>query len=281
MCKRIFAVLFAAASIFPAVLSAQSLWKTTRHKPAIGLEWLHPNFKDNDERLYTTTYSGWVGCASLQVPLSQKMLFVTEWPFVHGHVSSQSSLYNYTMNTKQSYLGNPYLGFEITEKNAAYVTRVGVRLPLAPEDKLIARSTGFFTDYDRFEAFLSDYLPIMISGSYRQRDASGLQLKLIGGMSALIYVGDARGADRLEVFLNYSPQFEYVTKRVALSGGITGRLLMTESGDMSGRSIHQLGIQASFAIGRVWPGVHFRAPLDDSLRAFLKSVWGANVSLEL
>jgi hypothetical protein len=265
----------------PLALSAQSIWLEAGHKRSFGLEVLKPNFKNEDAGSFSSTNSGWVVFAALRLPVSGKILFVGELPFVHGSSKTESSFFDVNRSDSQSFLGNPYLGFEFADRTGAFTTEVGLRVPVTPDDKFLGVITGIYSEYDRFEAFVPDNLPVMAIANYRYRDPSGFVLKLRGGPSLLIYTGDSDFNDDVELFLGYSAQTGYESERFSILGGITGRaLLTTEDASFDERSIHQLGFNASVGLGQVRPGVHFRLPLDDDLKAIIDSVLGLNLGVQ-
>jgi len=47
------------------------------------------------------------------------------------------------------------------------------------------------------------------------------------------------------------------------------------------RTIHQLGLSASYTTGRFIPGILFRVPMDDDLSEILDFVFGINVGYRL
>ncbi len=277
-----FIIVFAAlccAILLPSQLSAQSIWLEAGHKRSFGLEVLKPNFKNEGDATFSSTSSGLVVFASLRLPVSGKILFVGELPFVHGSSETKSSFFN--SSKSQNVFGNPYLGFEIADRAGAFTTEVGLRVPVTPEDKYLGVITGIYTEYDRFEAFLSDNLSVMTIANYRYRDQSGFALRLRGGPSLLIDTDKGSFDDDVELFIGYSAQAGYESEQFSILGGVSGRALLTEEGGNFGdRSVHQLGINASMGLGKVRPGVHFRLPLDEDLKEAIDSVLGVNLGVQ-
>jgi len=267
------------ATLMPASLSAQSLWLERRHERAFGLEVLKPNFTNDDAGQIITTNSGLVVFATLRLPVSGKILFVGELPFAHGSSETKSSFSSFNRSESQNIFGNPYLGFEITDRTGAFTPEFGVRVPVTPEDKFLGVITGLYADYDRLEAFLPDTLSVMTLANYRYRDQSGFALKLRGGQSLLF--DTSRYGGGAELFISYSAQAGYESERFSILGGVTGRALLTEeNASFAERSIHQLGFNASVGLGKVRPGVHFRLPLDDDLKNVIDSVLGVNLGVQ-
>jgi len=273
--KKSLSCFMMAALSFTALLSAslhaQSIWLDRSHDKTLGLEVLRPNFKtaDND------AVSGFAVFLSMRAPLSKQLHFVGELPFVKSNFESSSIFFR---SGSQSMIGNPYLGLEIGRQDSPLFGEFGIRLPIASEDKFGAALVGFLTDFDRLEAFIPNALPITGMLNYHHRDASGFALRLRGSPSLLINTG---GEDA-ELFIGYSAQAGYESERLRLLGGLTGRANLTEEeADFSERSIHQLGFNASFGLGKIRPGFHFRLPLDEDLKDSLDSVFGFNLGFQL
>lgn len=280
MSKRI-SVLMLATLFVPLALSAQSIWLERSHQRAFSLEVLRPNFKNESDAFFTQSNSGWVVFATLRLPVSGRILFVGELPFTHANAETKSVRFNINESESQSVFGNPYLGVEITDRTGAFITEIGLRVPITPDDKFLGTITGLYSEYDRLEAFLPKVLSAMTIANYRYHAPSGFAFKLRGGPSLLIYTGDDAFDDDVELFMSYSAQAGYETERWSILGGVTGRaLLTTEDASFDERSIHQLGFNASVGLGQVRPGVHFRLPLDDGLKESLDSVLGINLGVQ-
>lgn len=278
--QKLFAVFALIVLGWPVPLSAQSLWMERGHERTLGLEILKPNFKNENDGFFAQSNSGLVVFASLRLPVSGKILFVGELPFAHGSFETKSSFYN--SSESQNAFGNPYLGLEIKDRTGAFITELGLRLPVTPEDKFISALTGLYADYDRLEAFLSKTFSLMTLANYHYRDQSGFALRLRGGPSLLIYTGKDSFDDEVELFMSYSAQAGYESERFSILGGITGRAILTEQdASFEERSVHQLGFNASVGLGKVRPGVHFKLPLDDDLKRSMNSVLGFNLGVEI
>jgi hypothetical protein len=269
-----------AAMSFPISSPAQSIWLDRRHDKTITLEILKPNFDGEDN----TTLATSALFLSFRSPLSKKLHFVAELPFAHSgfEAINRGESGSTSVDESESTLGNPYFGLEIAGQSSPVFAEIGIRVPFAAEDKLGAVVTGFFTDFDRFEAFLPDLVPITGMLNYYHKEASGLAIRLRGGSSLLINHNKEKNEDATEWFLGYSAQAGYESERVSVLGGVTGRANISEGDlDFGERSIHQLGFNASVGLGNVRPGVHFRLPLDDDLKNSLDFVLGFNLGIQL
>jgi len=123
-----------------------------------------------------------------------------------------------------------------------------------------------------------------ISGmlNVHQVDQSGFVFRLRGGPSPLINTNKDEFEDGTELFIGYSAQVGYESEAVSVLGGFTGRANLTESNsDFGDRSAHQIGFNTSVGLGKIKPGVHFRLPLDKSLKDALDFVFGLNLGVQL
>lgn len=272
---------FAVATIIlllPFSLTAQSIWVDRSHNKTIALEILKPNlagdFYDN------TTFPTSAMFFSLRLPISNRLNFVSEFPLAHAGVDYSSDFFEF--DESETGIGNPYVGLEILNENSTFFTEIGVRAPLTPESNL-GTTVGLFADFiDRSEAFWPDVLSVIAAQNYHHRAPSGFTMRLRGGPSFWIYTGDEDTDADVELFLLYSAQAGYELHNVSLMGGLSGRMIVTESDlNIGERTLHQFGASASVDLGRVRPGVQFRLPLDEDFGDFLDSVFGVSLAIEI
>jgi hypothetical protein len=276
-----FAAALALATIIfllPIALPAQSIWLDRRHSKIIALEIIKPNLSEGF--FSNTTFPTSVMYLSVRWPINEKLNVVGELPFAHGGIEFNSDFFDF--NESESTIGNPYLGLEIRGQGSEFFTEIGARAPLASESNL-GTTIGFLSDFvDHGEAFFPDVVSIVAVENYQHRAASGLTARLRGGPSFWIYTGSGDLDDDVELFLLYSAQAGYESDIFSLIGGVSGRLLATESGlDIGERTAHQLGASASVDLGRVRPGVQFRLPLDNDFQELLDFAFGLNLGIEL
>lgn len=271
-------LLFAATALLPFSLAAQSIWADRSHNKTIALEILKPNltgeFYDN------TTFPTSALFLSVRLPINDRLNLVGEFPLAHAGVNFSFDFFEF--KESGTGIGNPYVGLEIQGENEAFFTEIGARAPLAPESNL-ASTIGFLTDFiDRGEAFLPDILSVIAVQNYLYRAPAGFIMRLRGGPSFWIYTGRENIDEEVELLLLYSAQVGYASNNFSLMGGLSGRMIVSE-GDLniSERTLHQFGTFASIDLGRVRPGVQFRAPLDEGFKDFLDFAFGVNLALEL
>jgi hypothetical protein len=250
-------------------LSAQSLWTDQSSDRAISVEFLKPEFEGDDDTDFLTSTIVLSG----RMPISPTIAGEAELPFTRYGID------NDVIDRSESAVGNPYLGVRIRSRSVVY--RVGIRLPIAPEDKATALTAGRLTDYDRFEAFLSNVLAVNASATGQARLSDQATLQFGGGPVLLVSTEDT-GGDDAEVYAQYFLLGEFDARTVLVKAGFTGRALLTESDlDFGERSIHQFGLGASLNTGMVRPGLLVRIPLDKDLREDVDYVVGLNVTVIL
>jgi hypothetical protein len=181
-------------------------------------------------------------------------------------------------------VGNPYIGAEIRGRETLVVGEFGVRLPLTKEsgDLDFAPLVGVFADFvDRAEAFSADILSLHAAVRYEYESPGGLSLVARFAPVFWIDTGDAF-ADMTELLFVYGANVGYRKPPFAVSGGLRGRLMMTEvTTTIGGRSAHEAVAAAAAAFGRFQPGVQVRLPLDDDLRDVLDLVVGVSLGVAL
>ncbi|MCK6618946.1 MAG: hypothetical protein HUU32_13015 [Calditrichaceae bacterium] len=260
-----------AGLVLPQSGLAQSYWVNRSQPKTISLEILKPDFAGDANTTFTTS----VIFLGIQFPVAKKTLIVAELPFAHFGLNEEG--YD---GQSESAIGNPYLGLEFGAKNSGVSGEIGVRAPLTSNEKISAVLTGFFTDFDRLEAFVPDILSLAGMVNYKYKSAGGAFARLRGGPVFWIPTGDSE-ADN-ELWLAYGFQAGYESQQVGFSIGFTGRLLATEEDlELGERTFHQLGLAADFGLGNVRPGVHLRLPLDEDLSDVIDMVFGVNLAIQL
>ncbi|UCG51420.1 MAG: hypothetical protein JSW58_14730, partial [Candidatus Latescibacterota bacterium] len=228
---------------------------------------MKPNFEGDANRTFFTS-ANFLSCRFR----FQKVAIVGEIPFAHYGVDNGSS------DSGDNALGNPYVGVELWSREDVFF-ELGGRLPVAPDDDEeggAAAMVGLFTDFvDRLEAFASDAVPIVAAFNYLYKGQSGLGFRLRGGTSFQIATGER---EETEWFVLYGTQIGYWGPVVNFSGGLSGRLWVTEdAGSFGEQTWHQVVLALGFAPGVVQPSVNIRFPLDEDLSDILDWVVGINL----
>ncbi len=258
-------------------LSAQPIWLTQTEGNFVSIEVLKPNYEGGRGLSFITSATFITGRFSV----GENVAFVGELPLVY----SKSNFTNFDFTTgelivtegteTETMVGNPYVGLEFRRPGANNYFELGVRLPIAPDDKFVAPQIGEDADFDRFEAFLTDFIPISGRLNYQKKNASNVVLRLRGG--ATVFVPTNEGDT--EMFFDYGGQVEFEIQKISIIGGITGRMFVTEDElDLGERTAHQFGASASLNLGTVSPGIHLRIPIDDEFDA--DYILGLNVVIQ-
>ena len=266
-------VLGVVLALLPVTAAAQTIWTSSERTTNLTLEWLRPDFEEGDDVSFFT--SGLFLSGRLAV--SDKLNLVADLPFAYydAEVSSGGG------NESDATIGNPYLGLEVGRVDSPIWGELGLRVPLAPSDNL-AVGSGFYSDYDRCEAFMPDILSFVGIANYQYRHDTGFSMRLRGGPLVLVDTDEALADSDSEVYAIYSLQGWYDTARMRFGAGFTGRLWASESDlDFKERSVHHLGLAMAGKFRGVEPGLHFRLPLDEDLTDYMNYVFGINVTVPL
>lgn len=267
--------------IGPSSLFAQSTWIDRSHTKTIFLELLRP-IKEG----FTASSLG--SFFSLRTQIATNTFLLTEIPLAHAGFDRISRPGTSTT------LGNPYVGGEVWDQDRTKFVEFGLRVPTAREygakeygDNNLYLSTtfGVVSAFDRFEAFTPNTLSIVGMFNYNHRDKGSakrppMTIRLRGGPVFLFNTDPDPFEDRSEVWLNYSVHFwdQREGRRFSITGGVTGRMILTEEGSLGDRTIHQFGFAFSFSLGQAHLGTHFRLPIAER---GLDPVFGLNFGLNL
>lgn len=270
--------------------SAQSIWIDRSADRAIWLEIQKPDFTDEylgggffSEPLQTTFTTAAL-FLSARWRVSGPLVLRAELPFINVGIKDQYYIdpLGDTIQVEggsENQFGNPFIGLEVGAPGSPLTGEFGVRFPIVDDQHLFSSGFGVFGDYDRFEAFFPDIMTFTAIANYQYRGPTGLLLRLRSGPAFMVVT---EGGGDPELFADYSAQAGYQGSRVTVLAGLTGRALVTESDLSFGeRTIHQLGLSASYATGRFIPGILFRVPMDDDLSEILDFVFGINVGYRL
>jgi len=268
----------------------QSIWLDRSVDKALWLEIQKPDFTDEylgggffSEPLQTTFATASL-FLSARWRVSGPLVLQAELPFINAGVKDQMYIdpFGDTVQVdggSENQFGNPLVGLEVGLPGSPLSGEFAVRFPIVDDEHEFSSSLGLFADYDRLEVFLPDIMTFTARANYRYRGPTGLLLQFRAGPAFMVVT---EGGGDPELFADYSAQAGYQGNRVTVLAGLTGRALITES-DLSfnERTIHQLGLSASYAFGNFIPGLLFRVPMDDDLGDILDFVFGINVGYRL
>lgn len=265
-------VAWLACLVLPAGVNAQSPWLVPRSDRAVHLEILKPSF-DEDWAEYTfTTFALFL---SGRFAVGDNIVLVGELPFATVGVEVEG------FDESESTVGNIYLGAEFGGTDSPAFGEFGVRLPLTKDTDYFGFEFMFMDVVDRWEAFIHEVASVHAATNFRYAAENGLGFR--GRFAPVVWfdAGDAL-ADDVEFFVLYSAQALFQGANVAVSGGFSGRLWVTvEDADLGERTLHQFVLAASYGLGRWWPGVQIRVPLDEDLTEAIGPAFCLSLGVQL
>ncbi|NIR47263.1 hypothetical protein GWO43_02195 [candidate division KSB1 bacterium] len=254
-------------------LTAQPIWVDTGTNNFVALEILKPNFSSRANTTFATSTIFLSG----RFRTSDNAFFVGELPFAHRGFDNGPRIAN-----SETAVGNPYLGMEFHHPDRNTFWEIGIRLPIVPENNSSAKSLGRDSDFDRFEAFLHNFVTVLGKVNFMPESSSNLTPRIRVGPTVLIPIGEPAETADIELFLDYSAQVGYNGQRFGFLAGLTGRLFVSEDElDFSERTFHHLGIAANVAFDNVRPGIHLRLPLDEFITDRVDFIFGVNLAVQL
>jgi len=262
--KRFIPLVMLAAFLLPQTLPAQPIWIGAGEMDGLILEWQKP-FLDNSDGagfFLSTLFLGY------RQRTSESLLIHIEMPMSNFDGDDGGEFL----------LGNPYIGLGFGSEDAIFTGDVGVRVPIADEDKWVARRWANYGDIDRMDAFEPNAVPV--SGLLRFRTmfpATKLGLRAHFGPSAVVFTED-RGDDIMDVYLKYGLVGMYEDEGVLVQLGFSGLYDVSEDeGDFDSNSLHQIGMTVNADVGAgIWPGLLLRFPLDERYKNAIDLVLGIN-----
>ncbi len=221
--------------------------RTSEH--AIWIEWLKPSFPQS------TPFGNGVLFAVYRGRISPKTFLVVDLPVSNADLVSGGS-------AKQTGVGNPYVGLEYGQADAATYWEGGIRLPLASRDDFLASLVGVETDFDRAEAFVPDLVSITTRFNYHSVKPSGSMFHLRPGLTFWIPTSGGEA----EMLFDYALIGGYEKGRVTAGAQLSGRLNVTSGGgNFANRTVDQLSFFGRLRFGSLIPGLELRVPLGDKL----------------
>jgi hypothetical protein len=258
-----FAFFILTILLLPQVLVSQQVIQNYSLKPSVGLEVSKVKF-EHESKLAAMT-SAWF--LSMQYPVGEHVAVVAELPFsylkVSGHDDSENTF------------GNPFLGLHLQTHNPMVSALIGVRLSAVSDDKVSARSYGYYSDLRRLDAFFDNLIPIHASFLFYNHAPNGTLVQINAGGSLFLYQNTPAGGKKSDFLLNYSIQFGYKSDQGSVLAGLFGKMNVTgEHMDISQRTIHQFTLQASARLNQYEPGFQILFPLDKEYSEYIKFTYG-------
>jgi len=263
-------VAWLAYALLPAGAAAQSPWLVPRSDRAVHLEILKPSFKDGDEFTFTTLGVFLSG----RFAVGENIVLVGELPFANVGVGDG-------IDESESAVGNIYLGAEFGGTGSRAFGEFGVRLPLMKEADYFGFVFWLMDPVDRWEAFLHEVASVRAAVNYRYAAPTGLVVGFRLAPVLWIDVGESL-ADDVELFGLYGAHAGYEAANVAVVGGFSGRAIITEEdADLGERTFHEFVLAASYGLGRWWPGLQMRVPLDEDLTDTIGPAFSLSLAVQL
>jgi hypothetical protein len=199
------------------------------------------------------------------------VVLIGQLPFVNAKVDGASS--------GALLIGNPFFGAG-TSSTGRFFGDIGVRIPVvsaSTAERQFAELVGLIGDWQDLEAYLEDVLTIRGTAGYRYRAANHFGMRAALRPTLAAPVG-GNGGDS-ELFLDYGIQGGYETDRASAGLTFTGRALVTESGSIGERTVHDVALGGSMTFGRFRPGVLIRVPIENDVGNALSTSLGITLQL--
>ncbi len=253
-------------------LAAQSYLLPGTPQKGVWLEISHP-----DVEVFEVSAPSTAWYASGRYPLAPRFWGVAELPFAYGKLNRPAGV----ESDGSTVLGNPYLGIEYALTDRIQL-EAGGRLPLTTADEQsFGDVVGFLADPLRGEAFMQDVVPISGGVVFHHGLAGGVDLRARGGLTSLFWRGDDDLGETMTA-LDYGVMALVPRGAARFGGGVTGRWDVSADEDgFAENSLHQLGLNADYAFGRMRPGITLRVPLDSDYRDMVKSSVGISLQVTL
>lgn len=264
-----------AAFFWGSAASAQTYWMYPGETNTISLEVHKPKF-DRAEGFGTLTT---IWFLSGRFRAGDKLSVCLDMPVSNVDIDKTV----HPTHDDETLFGNPYFGIEgrLSELDAPHIitARLGLRPPLASDEKMGAADIGFFTAYDRFEALIPDWWTVQGGFGYSRTLEGGIKYSVNIDGNLILPTED--GPDN-ELLLNYNLAFLFPVEKVSFGAGFNGRWLVTESDlDFGQATIHQLGFVGKYDFGQFSPGLHLRIPIDEDLSDIIDYMYGFNLTYHL
>ncbi len=273
MLRIMIKILFLPILLFsPNVSFGQSIWLGEAPTSSASIEIYQPTM--DTATAEGTSVGTTVWFFSGRTPFTPQVIGITELPLAFASFRE----YQGDLNVSSSTVGNPYLGLEIGDQETIY-GEFGIRLPATQDDELVAQTIGGFADVDRSDAFTPHFVTLLGKVNFIAHESTGRFFRARAG--SRLEVNTENSGDPAEVYFDVNLLTGYVTPTYRMIGGYALNLAASEGAKFSDRTLQQLGASVSFALGRTWPGVQLRVPLDQNVNDIIDFVIGLSLTLDL
>jgi hypothetical protein len=159
-----------------------------------------------------------------------------------------------------SAFGNPRIGFMKYTEGAPIAWGVGIRAPMAPDDKS-AVGSGYLADPIFAGTWRADYLTADFMVAWSNENEGGITPMVYGGVELSYYTGDL-DIDSTEFFIPFMAAVSYPMANGSLMGGLAGNFWLTEDDGVNwDNPLLMAGVGYTFAMGNVSPELWFGIPI--------------------
>lgn len=258
-------------------LHGQSMWTVGQTRKEVSVEFLSLAFNSDN---FIDDISGYSMYITGRLPFGEHNAFMLMLPYAHGEFPTYTMWFFTVQGQNHSTVGNVYIGVELFKPETGMTTNIGLFLPTVDKVKGTAIMSGLFSDIDRYEAFVPEFVSLAFRAGNHINPDNGLGLRLRAGITGMLNTAsESNGGDSFEAMMVYAAQPTITAGAVQIIAGFSGRMMLTESGDLEDRVMHQAGISGTVTVGSVRFGAYYRLPINDMLKTFMKSSVGGNVTL--
>jgi len=160
-----------------------------------------------------------------------------------------------------SAFGNPRIGFMKYKEGSSMAWGVGIRPPLAPDDKA-AVGWGYLADPVFAGTWQSDYLTADFMVAWSQQNEGGISPMVYGGVEFSYYTGDNDAVDSTEFYIPFMAGMSYPMANGSLLAGLAGNFWLTEDdGSTWDNPLMMAGVGYTFPMGNLMPEIWFGFPI--------------------
>ena len=278
------AVLLISLLLFPAMLSAQSLWvdhgeeKTYISveiiKPIAAVDSIYKDFWYTELQPEYTALSGAMIITG-KYALGKNFVLAADLSVAHGELVGEK----YEAIGSQTIFGNPYIGAEYYLPETPLFFEMGFRIPVVPDEKGVASISGIYSDFDRAGAFYPHIVPVYAAMNYEKITKSKILLRARTGVTLWFNSKEVGAYREPTVFLNYALQTGYYDPRVTIIAGLTGSFDANSNPKFPEKAhILEFGTTVTVPFGNFRPGINFRVPGNNITQEFIDYVFGLNLA---
>jgi hypothetical protein len=261
----------------PSSANSQAMWLERPEGNSISLEVYRPAIPSDslfgEVTPGFTTLSGAIFLSG-KYDVSRDFSLIADLPFAGGNYND--TIYD---GAGQFKIGNPYIGGEYRLPQSPLMFELGMRLPVTADTHHTATIIGYYSDFDRNEAFIPHIIPILAAVNYESLSEDGIYLKLRGGVNVWLNSEEANFDTDPRVSVDYSLQGGYFHKYVHVIAGASARY-SNDTGPKypQKETLLQYGISLTFPFKKWHPGISFKVPGNEYTGGFINYVIGLSCS---